>query len=139
MIEACRQWLMRCPLLKEDAPFFTEKLESTVTNYDISVLPCQPVAVEYRDGSSRRVFKFAFSSCESFTAADTQENAKFYEKLMDWVEHECRFGKLPELSGRKSAQNVEILSYGYVLDAEQTHAIYQIEMQLVYFQPRKIM
>ena len=60
--------------------------------------------------------------------------AGFYENFSEWLERCSLKGDLPELGEGKEAKKIQALTNGYVLNADETKAQYQIQCQLVYYQ-----
>ena len=91
------------------------------------------------DGSTVRQLNFIFASREYFgrELAENLDIDEFYEKFSEWLE-ECSMEKnLPVLGEGKEARKIEATTHGYVFDASETLAQYQIQCKLTYFQERK--
>jgi len=93
--------------------------------YTIEVLPCDPVLKRYVGGDTVRQYLFAFGSREYYSQERLQniENSAFYE----------RFFNLPELPEGMEAQELKVLSSGYLFDGSMSNARYQIQLQLKYY------
>ena len=61
------------------------------------------------------------------------ENSVFYENFSDWVEEQSQAGNLPELPEGMEAQELKVLSSGYLFDGSMSNARYQIQLQLKYY------
>lgn len=61
------------------------------------------------------------------------ENSTFYEEFADWVEENSMEGNLPELPEGMCAEEIEVLSPGYIFDGAMKNARYQISLRLLYF------
>ena len=103
--------------------------------YTIEVLPCDPVVKRYLGGSTVRQYLFAFGSREFYSQERLQniQNCAVYERLADWVETKSMSGVLPELPDGMEAQQLEVVSSGYLFDGSMTNARYQIQLRLLYF------
>lgn len=105
------------------------------TEYSIDPLTCTPIIKQYIDGGSLRQYLFAFTSTEHYSQSDVDniENSGFYENFSDWLEEQNRIGNLPILEGRNiQEQAVYALTPGYLFDADDNTARYQIQCQLQY-------
>lgn len=134
LIDVIRGWFLKCPLLQSGTLLSIDKLGANPVEYEIAPLPCQTIIAKYIDGGSTRQFQFAFASREEFNERQNTANTEFYEKLASWIECQSNKGNLPELEDGRMSQYIEILSSGYVYDAGDSTAIYQMEMSLVYTQ-----
>ena len=61
-----------------------------------------------------------------------KKNISFYEKLAEWVETQNNEGILPELNYPLIAEEIKVLTHGYVEQMSANKAIYVIQMKLVY-------
>ena len=86
-------------------------------------------------GSSARQKFFTFASREFYSLDRIQniENDKFYEELADWIEEQNAAGNLPQLPEGMEAEQIIIQAPGYMLDANEENARYQIQLSLQYF------
>ena len=101
-IEAIRDYFMACPLLKEGR-LNIDYLGEDPVEYSIdSMLVSNPIVKQYMDG---------------------------YEKLADWIEEQNSNDNLPDIPG---AQRIEVMAPGYMYDATQTTAVYQIQCRVLY-------
>lgn len=138
VIGSIRAFVNQCPFLDEfeslvgveylpeDTKSFT--VEASVTDH--------PIKKRYLDGSTERRFNFVFASREYF-GIDTVENmdiAEFYEDFSEWLEMCNLKGELPKLGLGKEARNMRALTNGYVLNADESKAQYQIQCELIYYQ-----
>lgn len=130
-IEAIRDYFMACPLLKEGR-LNIDYLGEDPVEYSIdSMLVSNPIVKQYMDGSSLRQHPFVFVSQEirSQQIVDQIEASGFYEKLSDWIEEQNNNDNLPDIPG---AQRIEVMAPGYMYDATQTTAVYQIQCRVLY-------
>ena len=61
------------------------------------------------------------------------QNSTFYENFCSWVEEQSKAGNLPELPKGMEAQELMVLTPGFMLDASMECARYQVQLQLKYF------
>ena len=134
IIDALEKYFIGCELLKDGA-LRVDYLGEKPVEYTIEVLPCDPVVKRYLGGSTVRQFLFAFGSREFYSQERLQniQNSAFYERLADWVETRSMSGVLPELPDGMEAQQLEVVSSGYLFDGSMTNARYQIQLRLLYF------
>lgn len=134
IIDALEKYFIGCELLKDGA-LRVDYLGEKPVEYTIEVLPCDPVVKRYLGGSTVRQYLFAFGSREFYSQERLQniQNSAFYELLADWVETRSMSGILPELSDGMEAQQLEVVSSGYLFDGSMTNARYQIQLRLLYF------
>lgn len=134
IIDALEKYFIGCELLKDGA-LRVDYLWEKPVEYTIEVLPCDPVVKRYLGGSTVRQYLFAFGSREFYSQERLQniQNSAFYERLADWVETRSMSGILPELPDGMEAQQLEVVSSGYLFDGSMTNARYQIQLRLLYF------
>lgn len=134
IIDALEKYFIGCELLKDGA-LRVDYLGEKPVEYTIEVLPCDPVVKRYLGGSIVRQYLFAFGSREFYSQERLQniQNSAFYERLADWVETKSMSGVLPELPDGMEAQQLEVVSSGYLFDGSMTNARYQIQLRLLYF------
>lgn len=134
IIDALEKYFIGCELLKDGA-LRVDYLGEKPVEYTIEVLPCDPVVKRYLGGSTVRQYLFAFGSREFYSQERLQniQNSAFYELLADWVETKSMSGVLPELPDGMEAQQLEVVSSGYLFDGSMTNARYQIQLRLLYF------
>ena len=134
IIDALEKYFIGCELLKDGA-LRVDYLGEKPVEYTFEVLPCDPVVKRYLGGSTVRQYLFAFGSREFYSQERLQniQNSAFYERLADWVETRSMSGVLPELPDGMEAQQLEVVSSGYLFDGSMTNARYQIQLRLLYF------
>lgn len=134
IIDALEKYFIGCELLKDGA-LRVDYLGEKPVEYTIEVLPCDPVVKRYLGGSTVRQYLFAFGSREFYSQERLQniQNSAFYERLADWVETRSMSGVLPELPDGMEAQQLEVVSSGYLFDGSMTNARYQIQLRLLYY------
>lgn len=75
--------------------------------------------------------RFTFTTINYYSAEILQqlENSNFFEDFQKWIEDNNENYILPEVKG---AIKIEILTNGFLLDAEADKAKYQIQLKLIY-------
>lgn len=134
IIEDVRTYLCGFPGLR-DGLFGVDYLGSEPTGYTVEAVPCEPVLRQYTDGSAMKQFLFVFASRETYSAdvAENTANMAFYEALERWLRANDDRGVLPALDGREAC-GIEVLTAGYVLDADSSAARYQMQVRLTYLE-----
>lgn len=135
IIESIRSYLCGCPHLK-DGKLNVDYLGAEPTEYVVESIPSSGVLKEYTDGGKLRQYLFVFGSREYYSGEVCKqlENSGFYEDFASWIEAQNEAGNLPELSGGRQAQKIEVVSTGYMLDATEKNARYQIQCRLIYYE-----
>lgn len=134
IIEGLAEYFLQCPLLK-DGVFRVNALGSEPVEYALEPAITSPVIRRYVDGSSVRQYQFNFNSKEAY-AMDrilAISNESFYEDFCNWVEEQSISGNLPEMPEGCEAQALSVLAPGYMLDATEENAFYQVQLQLQFF------
>ena len=126
VLEGITEYFLKCPLLK-DGVFRVDALGPDPVEYTIETGIFVPVIQRYVDGSSERQYQFQFGSREFYSMDRVQniENSTFYEEFADWVEESSMAGMC--------AEEIEVLSPGYIFDGAMKNARYQISLRLLYF------
>lgn len=134
IMEGLEQYFLACPLLK-DGVFRVDALGNEPVEYMLETGVTTPVIRSYLDGSSVRQYLFNFNSREYYSLDRVQaiQNSTFYEKLCNWVEEQSKAGNLPDLPEGCEAQQMVVLTPGYMFDATLQNARYQVQLQLQYF------
>ena len=134
IVSAICSYFMECPLLK-DGVFRVDALGDQPQEYSIEMGIGNAIVEQYVDGSSVRQKFFTFASREFYSLDRIQniENDKFYEELADWIEEQNAAGNLPQLPEGMEAEQIIIQAPGYMLDANEENARYQIQLSLQYF------
>ena len=135
IIEAVTDYFMDCPLLKDGA-FRLDALGDKAIEYTIEVGVFDPVVARMINGDALKRFQFSFGSREMYTLDRLQniENSGFYEKFSEWVEEQNRNENYPELPEKCTPWELNVLSSGYLFDANNRTARYQIQLELQYYQ-----
>jgi len=136
IIDSIRTYFLDCPLLENFAKLNVDFLGIDPTEYTIDSQPTSPVIKRYADGGTLKQYIFVFGSREYYGPDTLQnlENSGFYEQFSDWVEQQSNMGNLPKLSGNRRPLFMEVLTTGYLFDASEDNARYQIQCRLVYYE-----
>lgn len=136
MIAAVRTYIKTYTGLASGAPVWINFLGPRPTEYAVIPLPGQRVLETYLDGSTRRMYPFAFQIVES-TADDNErlDTAAFSEAFAAWLESQTKAGTLPTLDTGKTPDTIEAVNWGYLNEQGQSStAIYLVSCQLIYDQ-----
>lgn len=135
IIESVRAYFCTCPYLK-DGKMNVDYLGAEPTTYTVDAVPSSGVLKEYTDGGKLRQFLFVFASREYYGESVLSQlgNSGFYENLAHWIEEQSEEGNLPQLAENISPQKIEILSTGYLFDADERNARYQMQCRLIYYE-----
>lgn len=136
MIQAIRDYIAACPLLKDGAILGVDQLDADAIGYTIDTTPCEPVLQWYTDGGSKRQFLFVFASREKYgeKVMENIANSGFYDDFADWIERNNWQGIFPDLGEDRTPYRIEIVSSGYAYDTGDDTARYQIQLRLCYTQ-----
>ena len=123
----------QCPLVsgkKIKVNYLGEKPQS----YAVDTVPANPVVRRYPDGGSLRQYLFVFASREFYDAQvwSNLDVMAFYEAFSDWIDEVNQSGDLPVLGSGLCALRFEVVSGGYLFQAESGDARYQIQCKLIY-------
>lgn len=139
VIESIRDFIQKCPLLDEFSKAVNVNyMDENAVNYMIEPTPVNPIVKRYMGGSSVRQFAFVFAS-RAYYGPDVIENitnSGFFEHFVDWLEKMTLEGNLPEMEEGKTPRKIFAETTGYVFNADETMAQYQIQCKLVYYQER---
>lgn len=130
-IELIRDYFMNCPLLK-DGKLNIDYVGEEPIQYSINtMLTSNSIVKQYTDGGTLRQYPFVFVSNEIYSqdAIDQIEACGFYDKLEEWIEKQDAEENLPKIEG---IQSIEVMAPGYLFDASQTVARYQIQCRILY-------
>ncbi|KXL53502.1 hypothetical protein CLNEO_07280 [Anaerotignum neopropionicum] len=133
--QAIREFFCTCPLLKDGA-IHVDYLGICPTEYSIDGMPAKKEIKSYIDGSALCQFVFTFGSVERYGSdVDTNvENSGFYENFVKWLKEKSQKKELPFLGIGREALRIEAESEGYVIDARENTARYQIQCRFIYFE-----
>ena len=131
VIEKVRDYFDRCPLLDEKARIHVDYIGVEAIEYGIYSEPIEPWYKKYVDGGGIRQYGFTFTTINYYSPELMQQldNSGFYEAFVRWVEENNEKGVLPDVEG---AIRIEVLTNGFLLDAQTDRAKYQIQLKLLY-------
>lgn len=135
LIQSIRDFFCTCPLLKDGA-IHVDYLGVHPTEYSIDGVPAKKQVKAYINGSALCQYVFTFGSVERY-GADVEtniENSGFYENFVGWLKEKSQKKELPSLGHGRKALSIEAESEGYVIDARENMARYQIQCRLLYFE-----
>lgn len=132
-IEAIRKYFDKCPFLDAQARINIDYIGAEAIEYSIYTEPIDPVYKTYADGGKLKQFGFTFTTLTYHGAELMQqiENSGFYDDFTNWIDENNKNGVLPEING---ALRIEILTNGYLINAEADLAQYQIQLKLIYME-----
>lgn len=132
MIDKLREYIAKCPYLKEYAELNVEYLADKTNTYSINEnAGYNPILNQFICGSERQ-FLFTFDSKLKWNE-DIQnniDNSKFFEDFRNWLETNNKNKIFPEISGIYS---IGATTNGYIFATNANEAIYRIQCFLNYF------
>ena len=135
IIEGIRDYMAECPFLR-DGLLNVEYLGQTPTEYVIESVPTDPIVRKYADGGALKRYLFLFASREYFgnDVLRNLDNSGFYEKMADWIREQNNLRHFPCMDKGRVPQEIKVVSTGYLFDAAEKNARYQIQLQLLYYE-----
>ena len=132
IIDKVREYIAKCPHLKQYAELNVEYLEDKINTYSINENSgYNPILNQFISGSERQ-FMFTFDS-KLIWNEDIQnniDNSKFFEDFRSWLETNNKNKIFPEIPG---IYKIEALTNGYIFATNANEAIYRIQCKLEYF------
>lgn len=132
IIDRVREYIVKCPYLKEYAELNVEYLIDKVATYSINEnAGYDPVLNPFLHGSERQ-FLFTFDS-KLYWNEDIQnniDNSKFFEDFRNWLENNNKNKIFPDIHG---IYEIGATSNGYIFATNANEAIYRIQCYLNYF------
>lgn len=125
-------FFLNCPFIDNHSPISADYIGDKIGTYSVDGSPSETILKTYIDGSTERQLIFDFTSRESVEAYNNEKNISFYEKLAEWVETQNNNGALPKLHYPLIAEQIKVLTHGYVEQMSANKAIYIIQMKLIY-------
>lgn len=133
MIDIVRDYISKCPYLKEYAELNVEYLADKVETYSINEnAGYDPVIQPYMIGSDYQ-FLFTFDSKLHWNE-DIQnniDNSKFFENFKNWLEKNNKNKVYPEIDG---IYEIGATTNGYIFATNASEAIYRIQCYLKYYE-----
>lgn len=131
MIDVVREYISKCPYLKEYAELNIEYLADNVETYSINEnAGYNPTLQKYMIGSDCQ-FLFTFDSKLHWNE-DIQnniDNSKFFENFRSWLEMNNKNHVLPDVEG---SYEIGATTNGYIFATNANEAIYRIQCYLYY-------
>lgn len=133
--EGLYKYFKICPLLKNNRLNFNHQGLKT-SEFVIQPIPGGPPLRRYMSRSSKKEKLFCIASNESYNsdALVNIENSNWYEKFEQWVNEQNRLKHFPDTPEGVSPLQLECVTDGYMLAADEKNAHYQIQLKLTYFQ-----
>ncbi len=132
MIDKVREYIAKCPYLKEYAELNIEYLQDKVNTYSINEnAGYDPVVLEDIIGNQERQFLFTFDS-KLIWNEDIQnniDNSKFFENFRNWLETNNKKDIFPKIEG---IYEIGATTNGYIFATNTNEAIYRIQCYLKY-------
>lgn len=140
IIKEIRKYFLKCPLIDEHAKINVDFLGVDSVEYTIDPVPADSLIKKYVDGGKLKQYLFVFGSREYYgdDTLQNMDNSGFYQVFSEWIEEQNEIGNLPKLNGDKQALKIETLTSGYLFDASEKNARYQIQLRLTYYEDKKI-
>lgn len=140
-IKAVQEWLKTCPLVAErmgdEVVFRIDYLPDRVQQFSIEDSPADPIVTQYFSGSER-VKNYVLASRMEYGPEVWQQaaNSAFWDDFAAWIEDQSDAGNLPDLGPHRQALQVAVTDTGCVVTSEDGSCRYQIQIQLLYYQPK---
>lgn len=138
IIQAIRRYFISCDVLDELRAINVDYLPADDLAYTIDPVPSDTIIKRYVDGGKLKQYQFVIASREIYgnNVIQNIENSGFYERLSDWIDQQNNSRNLPKLTNGKTSQKIEVLTSGYLFNATETKARYQIQLRLIYYEGR---
>ena len=132
MIDKVREYMAKCPYLKEYAQLNVEYLIDKVNAGSINENSgYNPIINQFLIGSERQ-FLFTFDSKLHWNE-DIQnniDNSKIYENVKNWLETNNKNKNFPDIKG---IYEIGTTTNGYIFATNANEAIYRIQCYLNYY------
>lgn len=133
MLSAIRTFMLDFPELDADAALLSDHSSGQILQYNIVQQPNSRVLSEDIIGNKECQYTFAFQSIEStMDEAQRHLNSEFYEKLEEWFITQTKLENLPVLKANQTAETIEALTSGYLMQEEAGTGVYQVQCRLLY-------
>lgn len=132
IIDKLRDYITKCPYLKEFAEINVEYLLDKVNTYSINEnAGYEPVIEKYMVGTDYR-FLFTFDSKLHWNEdiRNNIDNSKFFENFKNWLETNNKNKTFPDIDG---IYEIGATTNGYILATNANEAIYRIQCYLNYY------
>lgn len=128
--------MRQCPLLANNRRINVDYLPNNPVEYSIDAIPSNTIIKRYTSGGAMKQFIFVFASKEYYGSdvLTNIENSGFYEDLSNWIETKSKRQELPQLSKGRESISMEVLDSGYLFQADEDMARYQMQLRLTYYE-----
>ena len=135
MIDSIREYIAKCPYLKEYVEINVDYLKDKVVAYSVNPsVGFDPVVSEDIVGNQEKQFLFTFDS-KLYWNSEVQnniDNSKFYEDFSNWLEENNKKGIFPALNEGEYPTRIQALTNGYIFATNSDEAIYRIQCKFEY-------
>lgn len=135
MIDSIREYIAKCPYLKEYVEINVDYLKDKVVAYSVNPsVGFDPVVNEDIVGNQEKQFLFTFDS-KLYWNSEVQnniDNSKFYEDFSNWLEENNKKGIFPALNEGEYPTRIKALTNGYIFATNSDEAIYRIQCKFEY-------
>ena len=135
MIDNIREYIAKCPYLKEYVEINVDYLKDKVVAYSVNPsVGFDPVVSEDIIGNQEKQFLFTFDS-KLYWNSEVQnniDNSKFYEDFSNWLEENNKKGIFPALNEGEYPTRIKALTNGYIFATNSDEAIYRIQCKFEY-------
>lgn len=132
MIDKVREYIAKCPYLKEYAELNIEYLTDKVVTYSINEnAGYNPIIEDYLvDKDMQFLFTFDSKLIWNEDIQNNIDNSKFFEDFKNWLETNNRNKIFPDISG---IYEIGATTNGYIFATNANEAIYRIQCYLKYY------
>lgn len=132
MIDKVREYIAKCPYLKEYAELNIEYLQDKVNTYSINEnAGYDPIISKDILGNQEKQFLFTFDS-KLIWNEDIQnniDNSRFFENFRNWLETNNKKYIFPKIEG---VYEIGATTNGYIFATNTNEAIYRIQCYFKY-------
>lgn len=136
MVDSIMNWLKQYNNTDIEIDYIGED----ALNYSLKLPINTPIISKDINGNKYMQKLFSFNARTLYGDADTNEaNLKLFQDFKEWVEEQNENDNLPVLDNNQEAIEVEVLTDGYLLQADNDlqNAVYVIQCRLLYNEYKK--
>ncbi len=126
IIERLKDFFSACPLI-DGANVNVDFLDKTPLSLSINPEPCEPIIKRYTCGGCVKQFCFTLAVRVGYGMG---YDAELSEGLAEWIEE--KNNELPMLDGNRTAQRIEVVKSGHMLEEDIHTAGIGIGCRLIY-------
>lgn len=116
----------------------TDQVGEEATSMGVIKAPGRNVQ-NYVDGSKDVTAYFLFRARRSAQVDDLRvDNQEWLESFETWVREQSFARNVPTLTGGRVCQSVGVSESAYLLESTDADIIYQIGLEIVYFEPKTL-